>query len=130
MAIPMVPVFAPVPGISIAHAPSRRVKPGAEPTIEAVWALLRERQIPRSIETLTAELATSGWLWRIEGGRGSRFTAKIVVPWLDLWCWSWFQADDLLDALGGALALALASPPPPVPDWPNWPVDPEWARIA
>ncbi len=130
MATPSVPIFPPVPDLPIAHAPSRRVKPGGEPSLEAVWIYLATAGIARELELLLNRLAASGWLWRLEGGRGDRVTAKIIVPWLDLWCWSWYQAAQPLDALGGAAALALANPPPPAPDWPGWPLDPEWARIA
>lgn len=129
-----IPSFTPRPDDLLAHAPSRHVKPSDRPRRAAIRLFLLGHAIDADdFVALTREVGLRRWLWRVQGGLGRdrRVSAKIIVPWLDIWCWAHCSGADPAEALAGALALAIASPPGPEPaDEAEWPREPAWALIA
>lgn len=124
-----VPAFPPDPSDPAKSAPSALLNVADRPKRPAVAAFLRERGIdPCDPAALLTEIGSRGWLWRLGGGRfgGTRCAVRIVVPWVDWWCWSHAQGPTVTGAVAEALALALASPPPPEPEGgAAWPRNPE-----
>ena len=98
-------------------APSRRLTPDKWPKPAAARATLAAAGIdPGSLADLLRAVAAHGWVWRLGGGgrhTSGRCWAAVVVPWLDRdQPWSDCWGNGLIEALAGALALALANPPP------------------
>jgi hypothetical protein len=98
-------------------APSRRLTPDKWPKPAAARATLAAAGIDATdLAQLLRAVAAHGWVWRIGGGgRHSvgRCWAAVVVPWLDRdQPWSDCWGNGLTEALAGALALAIANPPP------------------
>ena len=70
---------------------------------------------PDGLFALMAAVAARGWAFRLAAGANyPRSWAEIVVPGLDVSSWANMAADSPELALGGALALALDTPPPRV----------------